>query len=256
MTHSKIADAIERLSYCSGSFYTFAPSEHVRREGETPVWHWEDRDPRGYDQINYGSLDSDGSRHLSYVKESPESLAELISDKKLWPVLTLLWVGDHFQSSDYGGDLCYLSNLQVLTEEHKESPAIKELYGSYGGTGLALDIRFCTDEILEAIESLENYPLLDEEHLSELEMEKEGEAWESWACSDFQRAIESRLSDLLEDEEKAEEKAESLSEDQLFELLREGMEAGNLYWETEILTRWLDVEAVASALSDERLLSL
>ena len=256
MTHSKIADAIERLSHCSGSFYTFAPSEHVRREGETPVWHWEDRDPRGCDQINYGSLDSDGSRHLSYAKGSPESLAELISEEKLWPVLTLLWVGDCFQSSDYGGDLCYLSNLQVLTEEHKESPAIKELYGSYGSSGLALDVRFCSDELLEAIESLENYPLLDEDHLSHLELEKENEAWESWARSDFQRAIESRLSDLLEDEEKAEEKAEGLSEDQLFELLREGMEAGNLYWETEILTRWLDVEAVASALSDERLLSL
>lgn len=254
--HTKLLETVQRLSSCSGSFYTYAPSLHVRREGESPVWSWEDQDPREETSIPYGDLSPDGSRHLHYVKESPERLVELISERRLWPVLCLLWVGDRFGSSDYGGDLCYLSNLQALTEEFGDSPAVKELYGSYGSSGLALDVRFCSDELLEAVESLENYPLLDEEHLSQLELEKEDEAWQSWASSAFRGAIESRLCDLLEDDETAEEKAESLSEDQLYELLREGMENGNLYWETEALSRWLDVEAVASALSDERLLAL
>lgn len=36
----------------------------------------------------------------------------------------------------------------------------------------------------------EDYPVLDEERLSELESEEEGESWESWGREDFRKALE------------------------------------------------------------------
>lgn len=254
--HEKLKETISRLSGCAGSFYAYAPNQHVRREGQIPVWSWEDQDPRGEDQISYGALETDGTRHLHYRKAGPEELCELISQGRLWDRLTLLWCGDLFSSGDYGGELLCASNLAVFLEEHGEKPGVKELYGSHGSSGLGLDVRYVTEEMLEAIESLESYPLLDEDHLSHLELEKEGEAWECWARSDFSRYLESRLSELLEDEERAEEITENLTEEKLWELLRSGMEAGNLYWETETNSRWADMEKAAESIPAEELLSL
>lgn len=254
--HAKLKETLERLSACAGSFYTYAPSRHVRREGETPLWSWEDVDPREESSVSYGDLSPDGSRHLHYATASPEELCELICQGRLWDRLTLLWCGDLFSSGDYGGELLCASNLAVFLEEHGGSVGVKELYGGYGSSGLGLDLRYVTEEMLEAVESLESYPVLDDDHLSHLEVEKEGEAWECWARSDFSRYLESRLSDLLEDEEKAEEITENLTEEKLWELLRSGLEAGNLYWETETNSRWVDVEKVVESIPLEDLEAL
>jgi hypothetical protein len=246
--HSKLKETLDRLSSCAGSFYTYAPNLHIRREGESPLWCWEDQDPRDGSSVSYSDLSPDGSRHLHYATGSPGELCELISQRKLWDRLTLLWCGDRFSSGDYGGDLVYASNLAVFLEDHGEKIGVKELHGGYGSSGLGLDVRYISEEMLQAIESLESYPVLDEDHLSHLEVEKEGEAWECWARSDFSRYLEKRLCDLLEDEDRAEEITEKLTEEKLWELLRSGMDSGNLYWETETTSRWLDVEKVVESI--------
>lgn len=122
--------------------------------------------------------------------------------------------------------------------------------------GLALDVRFLTEEMLETIESLENYPLLSEDDHSELSLEDQQEEWESWAERDFSDALEKRLSSLV-GEDLAETIVESLSPDSLFSLFSELSELSSRYWEEESCHGWwIDVEKVAESLSSELLSEL
>jgi len=123
--------------------------------------------------------------------------------------------------------------------------------------GLSLDVRFVSDEMLEEIESLESYPLLSEDDHSSLELELQEEAWTDWAERDFSRALEKRLSAVLEDEERAEEIVESLSPASLYSLFSALSESASVYWQEEsCYGQWIDCERVAEELSEEELSSL
>lgn len=96
--------------------------------------------------------------------------------------------------SDYSGGTVTKANydtfLEMKNEENLE-PFILELTGHHSSYGIAirLDKGEVPQELLDAVEQLEDYPILDEEHLSEVEMEREGEDWESWGRSDWLRAL-------------------------------------------------------------------
>jgi hypothetical protein len=123
--------------------------------------------------------------------------------------------------------------------------------------GLSLDVRFITEEMLSEIESLENYPLLSEDDHSSLELELQEEAWSEWAERDFSRALEKRLSSVLENDELSDEIVESLSPDSLYSLFSALSESANLYWQEEsCYGQWIDCERVAAELSEEELSSL
>jgi hypothetical protein len=123
--------------------------------------------------------------------------------------------------------------------------------------GLSLDIRFITEEMLSNIESLENYPLLSEDDHSSLEMELQEEAWADWAERDFSRALEQRLSSVLENDERAEKIVESLSPGSLYSLFSALSESASIYWQEESsYGQWIDCERVAAELSEEELSSL
>lgn len=226
---------------------------------------WESVSPNEEESLCWSCLDHCSLSLCSSLQGSLRlSLEEAISricERKLWQSMALLWVPDHCQSGDYGGAVHYRSNANVLLSEFS-APECRELYGSHGSHGVAIDPRYCSDALLESIESLESYPVLSEDDLSSLETDLQGEAWENWARSDFSRKLESLLSGLLSEsdwenaEEWAEQSIESLSEDQLFSLFREGAEASNTYWESQYNDVWLDVERVAESLSEDQLLSL
>jgi len=117
--------------------------------------------------------------------------------------------------------------------------------------GLALDIRYITEEMLEDIESLEGYPLLCEEDHSALQLDDQWEAWQDWACRDFSRQLEQRLSSLFSDEEKAEQTIESLSEDALSTVFESLRESSNEYWQEESgYGQWVNIERVLEQCSD------
>lgn len=192
---------------------------------------------------------------------SPEEAVSRICERRLWQSVTLLWVPDRCQSGDYGGAVHYRSNANVLLSDFS-SPECRELYGSHGSHGVAIDPRYCSDELLENIESLESYPVLSEDDLSSLEMELQNEAWENWARSDFSKRLESLLSGILSAadweiaEEWAEQSVESLSEDQLWELFSSAAEESGTYWESQHNDAYIDVDRVAESLSEDQLLSL
>jgi len=192
----------------------------------------------------------------SVTKLSPEEAVLLISERRLWRSVSLLWLSDHALSGDYCGAPHTASNCRVLLEEFGGSPQCREAYGSYGSRSIAIDPRYLSDELLESLQSLENYPILDEDDCGALELELQAEAWENWAERDFQRALESRLSSLCGDE-LAEDIVSSFSSSpdtfSLFETLRE---EANEYWQSQSSPdQWIDVERIVERASDRSLLS-
>ena len=90
-----------------------------------------------------------------------------------------IWPGGYEQPS------YYRSNNRVFKEDFK-----KELFNAeLDGPGLMLDPRYISEEMLEVIEGLENYPIIDEDDHSSLEIEDQGEAWEHTYRNDFISAI-------------------------------------------------------------------
>jgi hypothetical protein len=262
---SRLADTVERLSSCSGSWYLYEPRERLRSFTEPGSSYWQSVSPNEADSLHWSDLDTYSLALCSGLTGSlglsPLEAVEKIAERKLWQSVALLWVPDYCQSGDYGGSVYYLSNAQALLEEFGGSPSCREVIGGYGSHGLAIDPRYVTEELLEALESLESYPLWDEEHCSRLEENLKAEAFSSWLESDLRRHIESVISDALIQggadpeaaEERAEELAENATEEQLWGILWEADQDGCL-WSPEHNAMWCDLDRIDSAVIAEALL--
>ncbi len=261
LSSSLLLDRVKSLSELSGDFYFYEPRERLLNSGSGSPLQWESVSPNEADSLSMGELDRYSSALCaslgsSTTKLSPEEAVLLISERKLWQSVSLLWLSNHCLSGDYCGAPHTLSNCRVLLEEFGGSHQCREAYGSYGSRSIAIDPRYLSDELLESLQSLESYPVLDESDCSELELELQNQAWESWAERDFQRALESRLSSLCGDET-AEEITESLDSDQLYSLFEALREDANEYWESQSSPdQWIDVERITERAPDATLLSL
>ena len=261
LSSSLLLDRVKSLSELSGEFYFYEPRERLLNSGSGSPLEWQSVSPNEADSLSMGELDRYSSALCaslgsSVTKLSPEEAVLLISERRLWQSVSLLWLSDHALSGDYCGAPHTASNCRVLLEEFGGSPQCRETYGSYGSRSIAIDPRYLSDELLESLQSLESYPVLDESDCSELELELQTEAWESWAERDFSRALEERLSSLCGDET-AEEIVESLSSDQLYSLFESLREEANEYWQSQSSPdQWIDVERIVERASSELLLSL
>ena len=223
-------------SYALRSLSDYWPFDHADGSG-CRYWH---------------SLDGLPNR---FKLGSPEDAAQYCAATR-WEARLLfspaLLDADYAWPGGYSASSLHRSNNRTFQDLFSE-----ELLNADGDAdGLALDVRFLTDEMIETIESLENYPLLSEDDHSELSMEDQSEAWSDWAERDFSQALSSRLSSLM-GEDLAEQTIESLSEEALFSLFGELREEANEYWQEESSHGWwIDTEAIASHASDELLLSL
>ena len=149
------------------------------------------------------------------------------------------------------------SNNRVFKEDFK-----KELFNAeLDGPGLMLDPRYISEEMLEVIEGLENYPIIDEDDHSSLEIEDQGEAWEHTYRNDFISAIAKRIDSLLLDNADMYAGDELVNvfvdnhESKLSDLFRAGMETTNSYWIEESQAGWyVDIERVVSGLTDQDLI--
>jgi hypothetical protein len=257
---SKLWENVEKLLSLSGSFYFYEPRERCRNSGHGSPLEWVAVNPNEADYLHYSDL-SDTSLTLCSTlgggvsRLSPLEAVEKITEKKLWGDVTLLFVSDFTGSSDYSGGLPYLSNYEVLLEEYG-SPECRELIGSYGSKSVVIDPRYLSEELLESLESLESYPVLDEQHWSELGERFKTQAFDDWVESDLRRYIEEALVEALmeggvrereEAEEEAEEIAENASDDILWEILSEADSDGSL-WEEEYNSMHCDLDGIDSSL--------
>lgn len=245
---SQLLSSVQSLSELSGNWFFYEPRQEIS--------------PNEVESLFLGELSSyslELCRELgsSITKLSPEEAVTLLCERKLWRRCSLLWLSSHCMGGDYCGSTHNVANARVLVDQFS-SPELRSISGGYGSQGVVVDPRYLSEELLELLQSLENYPVLDEDELSSYELELQNEAWDHTVRREWQRALESALSSLLSDnEELAESIVESLSEESLFSLFSECCELSNTYWEAGTgTTVYIDVDRIAQSLSSELLLEL
>jgi len=166
----------------------------------------------------------------------------------------LLFVADHLNDEcswpgGYNAPSSYRSNARVFRDQFS-----KELEAGADGDadGVALDVRFVSDEMLETIESLESYCILDEDDHSQLELELQDEAWDLWAASDWRQLV-CKAIDAVLPEGATTDGDEILSampdeDSKLAELFHNCCEWTNTYWFEDGTDQWVDLDRVAEAL--------
>lgn len=90
-------------------------------------------------------------------------------------------------------------SLRETIEFHEETPPALVIASGWHGSVTAY-IHPDWDAGREVIEGLENYPVIDDEAVSEYEMNAEIEAWSSWVRGDLQRDILTRFNAEEQDE--------------------------------------------------------
>lgn len=156
--------------------------------------------------------------------------------------------------SDYSGCSVERANFRAFTEQFKagEGEWWFKAWGGHGTEAIALIPGAELDdetaeELRETFAGLENYPCLDDEALSEIEMEAENEAWESWARHDFTRG----LVKLFPDHEEA---IDNASDETIREIFETARETANEYWEIETGGgAWIRIEKIAAKVSPDSL---
>ncbi len=163
---------------------------------------------------------------------------------------------------DYVGSLVERSNMKVLEDTFDFVTIQSWPYSTETAVIWFSDLEFICDnpekfhELLEMLDGLENYPLLDEGQWSEEESEATSEAWENCYCSDFRRELvkiaEKQLSKYFDlhtfdkgynchyQNKKAEavqrliyKIEDKLTDENLWEACRALEDKTNTYWENE-----------------------
>lgn len=151
--------------------------------------------------------------------------------------------------SDYSGCTYTKANHNTILESFGDSECIWDMYGGYNSYDILFglsELLQCPqdifDEILDNLESLEDYPILDEQELYKVEDDAIQDAWDSWAMSDYTRAIEK----TYEDDSMEFEWPDSNT---LFSLFVDIAERANEYWYNEGSGQdmIIDIDKVANA---------
>lgn len=144
---------------------------------------------------------------------------------------------DHAGGSDYSGGTVSKANYDsleaMLEEKHPrgQKPVVwAEAHGGHGTFALLVVWDRLDRDIQEAIGSLEDYPVLDEHKLSEIETELENDAWRDWVQSDFEKKfLKAWNAELeLDPDDELEDWPEDFDSYTAFHL---GEELTNTYWE-------------------------
>jgi len=259
---SQLLSSVQSLSELSGNFYFYEPRREIVRSAPlcSPI-EWRQPSPNEAESLGLGELSSyslELCRELgsSVTKLSPEEAVTLLCERKLWQRCSLLWLPSYCMGGDYCGSTHHVANARYLLSRFS-SPELRECGGGYGSQGIIVDPRYLSEELLELLQSLENYPVLCEDELSSYELELQEETWQHTVRREWENALESALLELSDNEELAENAIESLSEDALFSLFSHCAELSNTYWEAESgTTVYIDVDRIAQSLSSELLLEL
>ena len=237
---SNLCQNLSRLSDLQGCFY-FWESSTLRSYSPGsqgyPSSFWEQEKLTDQGVLHWTDLSNSLSQADYFKLSDPAEAASLISERKLWQTAPIIFVPDFFVSGDYGGSVYGLANKEAFLEEFGDSEKIGglqiwELLGGYGSSQIAVDPRYVTEELLEALESLQNYPVWDEDSLCKVEDRLKQEAFSCFVESELRKKIEEILLEAGEEEEEAEEKAESLTEENLWGVLSSA-DADGCLWEPE-----------------------
>lgn len=186
---------------CTG-YYSYQPTGRTGSLG-LPSYEW-------VEQIGDG--DSAAYGDLRPAAALPESATEFLdSDDSLYVFVP------YTTGSDYAGSTVELANRRAFLQAFGELDGVHAVYGGYSTFGVVLSLRWLldpenepADSILSTIEALEDYPLIDEVALGQVELEGIESAWESWGEYDFKRALRERFGCDLDTGDDAANKPEAL----------------------------------------------
>lgn len=90
---------------------------------------------------------------------------------------------DYMTGSDYSGTTVELSNYEVFREMFGDLPGVYLVHGGHSTFTAGISLKWLldptnqdkADEIINTLRGLSDYPLIDDEHLSNMECEKERE---------------------------------------------------------------------------------
>ena len=162
--------------------------------------------------------------------------------KTIFIVPDLLSGGDYSNSSEV-----QVSNHRVFLKEFKNVEGVHDVYGAFGSYAVAIraDIAESNEQVKETLDGLENYPVIDDDDMSELRNE-----WEQLAVQDMihgiQNSIENDLEELIKDTDTDSEKIELIIWDGINEL--------NLELSYENNSAYLDADKVLPYVEDRILL--
>ena len=152
--------------------------------------------------------------------------------------------------SDYSGALVTKSNHQAWMEKFPEGEDKwwANIHGGHGTYAIVIALEKVPEdveeEVVEVFDSLDSYPLLDEDLHSQMEMESQHEAWKDWGRSDFKRALEKKFPDLDITGEANDKKVD--------ELFWEKSDKIGEYWVNEEgSSSYINVEKVAKTVSEK-----
>ena len=139
--------------------------------------------------------------------------------------------------------------IQVQSiKEFGEIDGVKNVHGGYSSSDIyiRLDVLNSNKDIQECLNALSDYPVMDEDHLSEIEEEAKYESWESYTRKDFLRALNKEFNYDLE----------KLSEEFIDRLFRNLEEHANVYWIFESVDAYFPLDDLLQKLTREEFLDI
>ena len=176
---NRLADILERLDGVSGDVCRW---RGYRYEGNG-VWDYTPPDPFDNESITCGDVRS--------IRDAEAALTDYFEP-------------NYMGGSDYSGGSVEVANHKVFLEEFGDLPGVHEIHGDFDTYGVVIRLDCITPRMFEVFDGLDNYPVIDEEAMSEVEREAEDEAWDNWVRHDYERAL---VAALNEDDEYATDKA-------------------------------------------------
>jgi hypothetical protein len=166
------------------------------------------------------------SHYIYFPEKSRFSFGCLQHSKK---DTTILITSKYWTGSDYSGTTIELSNYQVFIEKFQDllGNAIFDIWGGYSTFSVAISVQWLTDskneekaqEIVDVLQELDQYPVIDEDHLSNLESNLEY----NWIIEDWHYDLNTEMKKQYDIE------ITNWTKDQIWNLYRELSERSNSY---------------------------
>lgn len=148
--------------------------------------------------------------------------------------------------SDYSGCLVEQSNYRCILEDIGMYRGVYDVHGSYDSFGIVVNIKKLQDsndvyeEVKDIIDALSEYCLYNDDDLSELEIEKEEEAWDDWVEYDFIYDLNKRFDIDIDDENCG---------DEIRSLFYKLADKANEYFEDDGGSMWINIDRVVAKCS-------
>jgi len=124
--------------------------------------------------------------------QSPDDhLAECLANR--WRDVSLGFVPSYIGFSDYGNTgLVGLANHRVFLDNHGSDEGVHDIGYGWNGSGVCVDLRYITDDVIETIQALESYPLISDDEHSQVECEVIEKDWVDVSIDDRVQILQDR----------------------------------------------------------------